>query len=210
MTRKPTCVACKGAGGADYTAGTGIVIESNEISADTTVLQPKLTEGTGIDITDNTVSADTTVLALKSEIPEVPGDFELYTSTDWTQVIEFTNSYLVPKKDCIIIARTAQEMHVSITLFKGVKYLNQLTFTCMKDNSNGGTTEINGIIIRSSNINNDNPISLSAFRMFMAPNNVVTPEYYSFNALGSSESFTKDTTDDTYPNNRHIRLYVRN
>ena len=55
--RKPTCVACKGAGGgATYTAGTGIKIESNEISADTTVLQPKLTAGDGIDITNDVIS----------------------------------------------------------------------------------------------------------------------------------------------------------
>ena len=40
--KKVTCVACKGAGGgATYTAGTGIVIENNEISADTSVLATK-------------------------------------------------------------------------------------------------------------------------------------------------------------------------
>jgi len=70
--RKPTCVACKVAGGATYTAGTGIVIESNEISADTSVLatktelpdmdnyQPKLTAGSGITIdTDNVIDVNT-------------------------------------------------------------------------------------------------------------------------------------------------------
>ena len=70
--RKPTCVACKGAGGANYTAGTGIVIESNEISADTTVLQPKLTAGSGIAITNDVISVDGA------------GSFTRYTETDWS------------------------------------------------------------------------------------------------------------------------------
>lgn len=221
--RKPTCVACKGAGGgATYTAGDGIKIESNEISADTSVLatktelpdmddyQEKLTAGTGIDITENVVSADTNVLALKSEIPEIPEDFELYTSTDWSKVIEVVNSYIVPKKDCLIIARTLQEMHVMITLFKGVKYLNQLTFACLKPNNNGGDTEIDGLMIRSSNISNENPVALSSSRVYLIPNSTANPDYYIFNIGGSTEQFTKDITDTNYPNNRHIRLYVRN
>lgn len=69
--RKPTCVACKGAGGVDYTAGTGIVIENNEISADTSVLatktelpdmsdyQEKLTAGSGITIDANNIISAT-------------------------------------------------------------------------------------------------------------------------------------------------------
>lgn len=46
-----------GGGGTSYTAGDGIDITDNEISVDTTVIQPLLTAGTGIDITDNTISA---------------------------------------------------------------------------------------------------------------------------------------------------------
>ena len=102
--RKPTCVACKGAGGgATYTAGTGIVIESNEISADTSVLatkveladyQPILTEGTGISIdADNVISAD------------IPGDFHIIPHTEYSDCFEpydVSNRRITVKKDMLI------------------------------------------------------------------------------------------------------------
>ena len=87
--RKPTCVACKGAGGANYTAGTGIVIENNEISADTTVLQPKLTAGTGISITDNVIYAE-------------DGTYVKVEDTDWSKLNLFDNTTKTILRDCII------------------------------------------------------------------------------------------------------------
>lgn len=89
--RKPTCVACKGAGGgANYTAGEGIKIESNEISADTTVLQSKLTAGTGITIdVDNIISA-------------TGGDWIEDTSYEWSK---FANND-VTLKDLLFVVYT--------------------------------------------------------------------------------------------------------
>ena len=120
--RKPTCVACKGAGGgANYTAGEGIKIESNEISADTSVLatkteledyQPALTAGTGIDITNDEVSIDTDTVAMKADVPSnaiLPikidnGDISL---AGWTQVEGPNYSSLVEnntlKEDVLIL-----------------------------------------------------------------------------------------------------------
>ncbi len=110
--RKPTCVACKGAGGgANYTAGTGIKIESNEISADTSVLatktelpdmddyQEKLTAGTGIDITSNEVSIDQQTVALKSDI--IPG-YELVSPEDYSSLVSSTSLSLTLLKDICI------------------------------------------------------------------------------------------------------------
>lgn len=94
--RKPTCVACKGAGGADYTAGTGIVIEDKEISADTSVLatktelpdmtdyQEKLTAGAGIDITDNVISCE-------------DGTYVKVTDYDWSGLGLIDENYIVTK-----------------------------------------------------------------------------------------------------------------
>lgn len=48
-----------GGGGSSYTAGDGIDITNNEISVDTTTIQPKLTAGTNITIDeDNVISAE--------------------------------------------------------------------------------------------------------------------------------------------------------
>ena len=48
-----------GGGGTSYTAGTGISISNNEISVDTTTIQPKLTAGTNITIdANNVISAE--------------------------------------------------------------------------------------------------------------------------------------------------------
>ena len=46
-----------GGGGTTYTAGDGIVINNDEISVDTDVIQEKLTAGDNITISDNTISA---------------------------------------------------------------------------------------------------------------------------------------------------------
>ena len=46
-----------GGGGGSYTAGTGIDIEDNTISVDTTTIQEKLTAGSNITISDNVISA---------------------------------------------------------------------------------------------------------------------------------------------------------
>lgn len=98
MTRKPTCVACKGAGGgADYTAGTGIVIESNEISADTSVLAtkselpPTLTALSPINInTDNQIN-----LKDYAQIQDV-------ANLDFTTMFDKNGYYLTAKKDMVI------------------------------------------------------------------------------------------------------------
>lgn len=131
--RKVTCVACKGAGGgATYTAGTGIVIESNEISADTSVLatktelpdmddyQEKLTAGTGIDITSNEVSVDTDTIALKSDI--VPG-YELVAPTNYDSLYEYTSTTLTLLKDIIIEKDNCLTHYVKGSTFNGTNAL---------------------------------------------------------------------------------------
>lgn len=119
--RKPTCVACKGAGGADYTAGTGIVIEDKEISADTSVLatktelpdmteyQLKLVAGTGI-----TIDADNVISAM--------GDSGMseHTATDWSDVFEITDGgKLLVKKNALMIVTMEQLGDAIIYLPKG-------------------------------------------------------------------------------------------
>lgn len=44
VDRKPTCIACAGAGGANYEAGTGIVIDDNVISVNDTYNKFKIAE----------------------------------------------------------------------------------------------------------------------------------------------------------------------
>lgn len=81
-----------------YTAGTGLTLTGTEFSADTSVLQEKLTAGNAIDITDNTISADIypadyftagatetgtgTSLSFEGTIPAPLGAFEMYGDSE--------------------------------------------------------------------------------------------------------------------------------
>ena len=118
--RKPTCVACKGAGGGGttYTAGEGIKIESNEISADTTVLQSKLTAGTGIDLTNDEVSVDTDTVALKSDI--ISG-FELVDPSNYSSLYTSTSTRLEFVKDVIMVKDNCLTHFIKGTTFSGTK-----------------------------------------------------------------------------------------
>lgn len=57
ITIEGNVISSTGGGGPSYTAGTGIVIESDEIFVDTDVVQEKLTAGDNITISGNTISA---------------------------------------------------------------------------------------------------------------------------------------------------------
>lgn len=86
--RKPTCVACKGAGGgATYTAGNGISISAeNEISVDTTTIQEKLTAGDNITIVDNVISASS-------------GEWKIADPTKWGNCV---NNQYIAQYDMIL------------------------------------------------------------------------------------------------------------
>ena len=146
--RKPTCVACKGVGGGGttYTAGAGIVIESNEISADTSVLatkselpdmddyQPKLTAGDGIDITNNVISC---------------AGFVLEDSNDWTGYLRASGTTYEVTEDILIIIKASgldfasypDAYFGSIYLPKGYTFTSGMYFSISKLRTPGSNSE---------------------------------------------------------------------
>ena len=192
--RKPTCVACKGAGGgANYTAGDGIKIESNEISADTSVLatktelpdmddyQPKLTAGSGIKITDDVISS------------EIEG-FTLYSENDWGR---FINNSAVTED---LLIRLSYQI-------KGMLYIPKGTPTTFLINNAFGTdgnpTLSNNIIAYTGNtvgsiLNSNNSVRLNVGKLNISSD---SNGIYSINyTLDESYNFAKQT---------HIYLYRR-
>ena len=172
MTRKPTCVACKGGSGADYTAGDGIVIESNEISADTSVLatkselpdmndyQEKLTAGTGISIdSSNVISAGDgvwtniskadAILHVTSRIP----DTDILVRIQRTYIFNdggtnYTLKCLAEKVMQKGVTFTSLCGMGAIIVNNGKAYINISAYI---DLFTGGTTTINTIVSKVSN-----------------------------------------------------------
>ena len=109
----------EGAGGTEYTAGTGISISSeNAISVDTTTIQEKLTAGTGIDITSGTISVDGQTVAMKTDIP---GDFTLVTTTDWSNYFEITESDKIKAKKDLYMYFQGYAASEGIYIPKGIE-----------------------------------------------------------------------------------------
>lgn len=167
--RKPTCVACKGAGGANYTAGTGIVIESNEISADTSVLatkselpdmddyQPKLTEGNGIDITSDVISIDESKINFNREYTLV--DFDTFIA-DFCY--ESDNKYYL-KQSVLLSFNWGGEISGTYNTLANRVALVIAKNTLIKDgNSNVSIPPIMGLHISSGNVYISSSLGYSA------------------------------------------------